>query len=157
MSKEEDFKKYIKKVFRLTLLLSSLFIITGGLLVLYSINPDVLNFKQETNTIASITVEEDEDKIENGIHLRTGLVDAEGLMTVVNNCTNCHSSKLVIQNRMNEERWNTTIKWMQETQNLWDLGKNQEVIVNYLVTNYPPLDVGRRATLTTINWYDLKD
>ena len=157
MSKEEDFKKYIKKVFRLTLLLSSLFIITGGLLVLYSINPDVLNFKQETNTIASITVEENEDKIENGIHLRTGLVDAEGLMTVVNNCTNCHSSKLVIQNRMNEERWNTTIKWMQETQNLWDLGKNQEVIVNYLVTNYPPLDVGRRATLTTINWYELED
>ena len=38
---------------------------------------------------------------------------------------------------MNAERWNTTIEWMQETQNLWDLGGNQEIIVNYLVKNYP--------------------
>ena len=64
-----------------------------------------------------------EDRIENGIHVRTGLIDAEGLMTVVNNCTTCHSAKLVIQNRMNKERWNATIQWMQETQNLWDLGE----------------------------------
>ena len=33
--------------------------------------------------------------IENGIHVRTGLVEAEGLMAVVNNCTNCHSAQLV--------------------------------------------------------------
>jgi len=77
-------------------------------------------------------------------------------MTVVNNCTNCHSSKLVIQNRMNEDRWNATIKWMQETQNLWPLGDNQKIIVDYLVKNYPPVEKGRRASLTNINWYELK-
>ena len=56
---------------------------------------------------------------------------------------------------MSAERWNETIEWMQETQNLWDLGENQEVIVNYLVTNYPP-DVagGRRSNLTNIEWYE---
>ena len=78
-------------------------------------------------------------------------------MTVVNNCTNCHSSKLVIQNRMNKERWDATIKWMQETQNLWDLGENQAVIVNYLVANYPPVDKGRRENLSNITWYKLND
>jgi len=76
---------------------------------------------------------------------------------VVNNCTSCHSSKLIIQNRMNTESWNATIKWMQETQNLWPLGKNQEVIVNYLVTNYPPKAKGRRENLSNIDWYELED
>ncbi|MGB5820395.1 MAG: monoheme cytochrome C, partial [Saonia sp.] len=75
----------------------------------------------------------------------------------VNNCTNCHSAKLVTQNRMNRERWIATIRWMQETQNLWDLGNNEEIIVNYLVTNYPPKKKGRREILTDIDWYDLQE
>ena len=157
MSKEDNFRKQIKKVYHLMLLLFSLFLITGGMLVYYTINPDFLTFKTKTEIIVSIPIEIDEDKIENGIHVRTGLIDGEGLMTVINNCTNCHSSKLIIQNRMNTERWNETIKWMQETQNLWDLGKNQEIIVNYLVNNYPPKDKGRREILSNINWYKLKE
>lgn len=157
MSNEEIFKKYIKKLYWLTTIFSSLFIVTGGLLVFYSVNPSFFNFKKET-TVNTVSVEEDDyDKIENGIHVRTGLIEAEGLTAVVNNCTNCHSAKLVIQNRMNKERWNSTIRWMQETQNLWDLGKNQEIIVNYLTTNYPPLEVGRRATLSNIDWYELNN
>jgi hypothetical protein len=158
MSKEEDFRKQIKKVYHLLLVVFSLFLITGGMLAYYTINPDFFTFEKKPETIVStpIEVEIDEDRIENGIHVRTGLIDAEGLMTVVNNCTNCHSSKLIIQNRMNAERWNATIKWMQETQNLWELGKNQEIIVNYLVSNYPPKDKGRREILTNIEWYELK-
>lgn len=58
---------------------------------------------------------------------------------------------------MNAERWNETIKWMQEKQNLWQLGENQEIIVNYLVENYPVNQVGRRMTLSNIDWYELKD
>ena len=64
---------------------------------------------------------------------------------------------LLTQNRMNVERWNATIKWMQKTQNLWELGANQEVIVNYLVTNYPPVKKGRRMVLQDIDWYELED
>lgn len=97
------------------------------------------------------------NEIVDGIHLRTGLIDSEGLMTVVANCTACHSAQLVIQNRMNKERWNSTIRWMQETQNLWDLGANQEVIVNYLVKNYPVNSKGRRGNLQDIEWYELSD
>ena len=58
---------------------------------------------------------------------------------------------------MSAEGWNTTIKWMQETQNLWDLGANQEVIVNYLVKNYPVTHKGRRGRLEDIDWYELTD
>lgn len=119
------------------------------------IDPDLSAFQDKTETYVNTQMEE--DRIENGIHVRTGLIEAEGLMTVVNNCTNCHSALLVIQNRMNAERWIATIKWMQETQNLWDLGGNQEIIVNYLVTNYPPKEKGRREILTNIDWYELED
>lgn len=118
-----------------------------------------LFYNQNLSTsVKSETKEVDDiNKIENGIHVRTGFKDAEGLMTVVKNCTNCHSAQLVIQNRMNKDRWDATIKWMQETQNLWPLGANQEIIVNYLVKNYPPVDKGRRESLNNIEWYNLNN
>lgn len=156
MSKEKEFRTSVKKIYHQLMLLFSLFMIAGSLLIYYIIDPNFSAFKDDTGTY--IAVEEiDEDLIENGIHVRTGLIDAEGLMTVVNNCTNCHSAKLVTQNRMSTERWNATIRWMQETQGLWDLGDNQNIIVNYLVTNYPIQDVGRRANLTNIEWYELEN
>lgn len=99
----------------------------------------------------------DYDKIENGIHLRTGFVEGEGLQLVINNCTTCHSAKLVTQNRMSKERWQSTIRWMQETQNLWDLGANEEPIVNYLATHYAHTEKGRRQNLANIEWYNLED
>lgn len=103
----------------------------------------------ETSSISSDIVD--------GIHVRTGLKEGEGLMLVIGHCTACHSAQLITQNRMNKEQWNATIRWMQETQNLWDLGENQEVIVNYLVTNYPVIDTGRRKNLGTIEWYQLEE
>ncbi|WP_276166623.1 monoheme cytochrome C [Zobellia alginiliquefaciens] len=123
-------------------------------------DPDLSSFKssEHNSEMVDVPVEEDDfDKIENGIHVRTGFVEAPGMMETVQNCTNCHSAKLVMQNRMNKERWKSTIKWMQETQNLWDLGKNEDIIIDYLVTNYPPKKKGRREVLTDIEWYELKD
>jgi hypothetical protein len=139
------------------MLFFTLFVITGGGIMYYMYHPDGLDFNSKSDAIVAVPIVEDEDRIENGIHMKTGLVEAEGLMIVVNNCTNCHSAKLVTQNRMNTERWNATIKWMQETQNLWDLGGNQEIIVNYLVTNYPPIAKGRRMILTNLEWYELAE
>ena len=95
--------------------------------------------------------------IVNGIHVPTGLKDDDGLMTVVAHCTACHSAQLIIQNRMNKERWNATIRWMQDTQNLWDLGDNQEVIVDYLIKNYPLQKKGRRENLDPVEWYELSE
>jgi hypothetical protein len=138
-----------RKSFRLykpLIIICTLFLVIG-ILVFYVYGP------KETE---EQVVETNPDLIENGIHVRTGFIDADGLQVVVNNCTTCHSSKLVIQNRMGAEQWNATIRWMQKTQGLWDLGENQEIIVNYLVENYPPLEKGRRAPLTNIDWYTLE-
>lgn len=145
---------------RILILFSAVFLIIGVVGIYFLVDPTLSLFdseKPDAEIVDIPVVEDDFDKIENGIHVRTGLVDAEGLMTVVNNCTNCHSAKLVTQNRMNKERWLTTIRWMQETQNLWDLGPNEDIIINYLVTNYPPKKKGRRETLANIEWYELKD
>lgn len=150
----QNFKTQVKSIYRLLLSLFCFLgiIIIGFLLFLnHNIKPTL------DNNYTQSPIEIDEDKIENGIHIRTGFVEAEGLMTVVNNCTNCHSAKLVTQNRMSKESWIATIKWMQETQNLWDLGKNQDIIVNYLALNYAPNKTGRREILKNIDWYELED
>ncbi len=159
MEEHDKFKAQIKSIYRLLSTLLILFAVTA-LAIIYLISDPSLSFFKNAEPIpeyVTLENEDDFDKIENGIHLRTGLKEAEGLMTVVNNCTNCHSALLVMQNRMNEERWIATIRWMQESQNLWDLGKNEDIIVNYLVTNYPPTKKGRREVLTNITWYELQE
>ena len=120
------------------------------------VDPSLSVFRTESKVVNTV-VTSPTDEIVDGIHVRTGLVDAPGLMLVVNNCTNCHSAKLVTQNRMSKEAWLTTIRWMQETQNLWNLGKNEDSIINYLATNYAPKHKGRRENLTDIEWYELED
>ncbi len=133
------------------------FILAIILVITYFMWPTLnsLSNKKPEQVIADKSVAHDE--IIDGIHLRTGLKEGEGMMTVVTHCTACHSAQLIIQNRMNKERWNATIRWMQETQNLWDLGDNQEVIVNYLVKNYPVYNKGRRENIQDIQWYELSD
>lgn len=143
-----------KKLDRLMNLAIGLMALITVLFLFLVYDPTFSIFKSNQNQIVSEVM--DEDKIENGIHLRTGLKDAPGIDLVIQNCTNCHSAKLVTQNRMTKERWNATIRWMQKTQNLWELGEKQDVIVDYLVTNYPIEEKGRRASLADIEWYQLK-
>lgn len=102
--------------------------------------------------------EVDFDKIENGIHVQTGLVYDEGFEIVRAACTACHSAKLVTQNRATEEGWRQMIRWMQETQGLWDLGADEPAILKYLSTHYAPEDTGRRKNLdvAAIEWYILE-
>jgi len=157
MERHKKFKQQVRAIYRLMIGLFGLFAV-AAITVLYLLsNPNLFEKSKPQAEYVAVVEEDDYDKIENGIHVRTGLVEAEGLMAVVNNCTNCHSAKLVTQNRMNKERWVSTIRWMQETQNLWDLGNNEDIIVDYLVTNYPPGNKGRRAILKDIEWYELKD
>ncbi|MEM9647190.1 MAG: monoheme cytochrome C [Bacteroidota bacterium] len=110
--------------------------------------------------VPEVLVEDDavpqDDFIENGIHVATGFVEDEGMKVTIQNCTNCHSAKLVTQNRMNREGWEATIRWMQETQNLWDLGNNEELILAYLAKNYAPISKGRRQNLKDVEWYPLQ-
>jgi PDZ domain-containing secreted protein len=96
-------------------------------------------------------------EIVDGKHVATGLIADEGLNLVIAHCTGCHSAKLVTQNRFNKEGWTRVIRWMQETQNLWDLGESEEAIVEYLSNHYAPEFAGRRMPLTEMEWYELKE
>ena len=161
MEDHEKLAQSITKIQKLMVVIVFCFVAIAGILVFVMVDPSLSTFKSKEPSQEYVTVpkveEENFDRIENGIHVRTGLIEAVGLTEVVNNCTNCHSAKLVTQNRMNKERWIATIRWMQETQNLWDLGNNEEIIVNYLVTNYRPKKKGRREILSNIEWYELRD
>ncbi|MDC1327546.1 monoheme cytochrome C [Ulvibacter sp.] len=153
------FKQQVKHIYRALATFVVLSAVITSTIIYVMTDPTLSLFKKtplESDYVMS-PMELDDDRVENGIHVRTGLIEAEGLMEVVYNCTNCHSSKLVIQNRMNKENWMATIRWMQETQNLADLGLNEEIIVNYLVSNYPPVKKGRRTLLSSIEWYNLED
>ena len=78
---------------------------------------------------------------------KTGLVLAPGFEVVSSQCTVCHSTKLISQNRADREGWLAMIRWMQDTQGLWPLGDNEAQIVEYLAVNYGPLGAGRRRPL----------
>ena len=103
-------------------------------------------------------IADDYERIENGIHVATGLVYAEGFEIVRGTCTACHSAKLVTQNRATREGWLQMIRWMQETQGLWELGENEKIILDYLSKHYAPEEIGRRANLdiAAIEWYILE-
>ena len=109
--------------------------------------------KESKRTINS----DDDDRVVNGIHLQTGLAYGEGFDIVRGTCTACHSAKLVTQNRATREGWKQMIRWMQATQGLWDLGKNEPIVLDYLAKYYAPEDVGRRANIDVaeVEWFIL--
>lgn len=127
-------------------------------LVHYIISPWQLNFESKpAPTTAALTYEAPAPEFENGIHLRTGFKEGDNLDIVIANCTSCHSSKMVIQNKATRDGWKSMIRWMQETQGLWDLGENEPLILDYLAKYYAPEKAGRRQPLTNIGWYELED
>ncbi|WP_233269095.1 hypothetical protein [Paraglaciecola sp. L1A13] len=96
-----------------------------------------------TNAMAETTVT---TVPQNGIDPISGFVIKPGFEIVRANCTACHSGKLVTQNHMSRERWLTTIRWMQKTQNLWPLPQEKQIL-DYLSANYGERTSGRRAPL----------
>lgn len=91
-----------------------------------------------------------------GLESTTGLIAQGDWLLVKQNCTPCHSAKLVTQNHADKAGWMATIDWMQETQGLWDLGDNEFRIVNYLTNFYGYEKVGRRKPLEIEEWYDIE-
>ena len=78
----------------------------------------------------------------------TGLVIAEDWELAVAHCGACHSYRLVAAQRGDEAFWRATIRWMQKTQNLWELPEDQERrLIAYLAANYNETDWGRRPPL----------
>lgn len=78
----------------------------------------------------------------------SGLVMAEGWETVKANCTACHSARLVTQNRGSRNHWEHLIRWMQDTQGLWQFQPDTEAtILDYLAEHYGPKAGARRPPL----------
>ena len=88
---------------------------------------------------------------------QTGLIIDQGFETVKENCTACHSTKLITQTGATRESWQQSIRWMQKTQNLWQFSpETEKTILDYLTRNYAPKrTAGRRAPLVVDQWYRL--
>lgn len=81
----------------------------------------------------------------------SGLVMADGWELVRANCGACHSYALVTSQRGDEKFWRSIIRWMQRTQNLWQIPEPQEsTIIRYLATHYNETEWGRRPPLAGI-------
>lgn len=150
--KDQEFVKIIRQVNGI--LKTSFFIIAVLFSIVFYMVLDLWSGSSETKSISIAPAAQDVE-IRDGIHIETGLKAGNALPIVIQNCTPCHSAKLITQNRMTAEGWKSTIQWMQQTQNLWDLGENEVDIINYLATYYAPQKKGRRARLKEIEWYEL--
>lgn len=97
--------------------------------------------------------------VKDGIHVPTGLKVDTYLEPVLANCLACHSADVIRNTRLDKQGWVSLIHWMQEKQNLWDLGADEKKIVAYLTENYAPEEQGRRANLALQpdDWYELED
>ena len=152
--------------FSLLLAMVKTFVFSICLFLLYIVFGNSFDFQKKpikTGNRASsrVEIDDDWDKVENGVHLQTGLIYDANFDIVRANCTACHSGKLVAQNRATREGWLQMIRWMQKTQGLWDLGVNEPKILDYLAKNYAPEEVGRRTNIdiASVEWYilDLED
>lgn len=78
----------------------------------------------------------------------TGLVIDRGWELVRANCIACHSLRLVTAQRATRQTWLDLIRWMQRTQNLWQLAAEDEAsMLDYLAKHYHPEPSRRRAAL----------
>lgn len=92
-----------------------------------------------------------------GLDPSTGFVIADGIELMRAHCTGCHSSRMITQYRATREVWLDKIRWMQRTQNLWDLGEAEPKILDYLAKHYAPTNsYERRKPLQNVEWYRLK-
>ncbi len=90
--------------------------------------------------------------------LETGLAIDDQLMLVKSHCMACHSAQLIRQSHFTRQKWVERIRWMQRTQNLWELGASEPAILAYLTKHYGPVEYpfdGRREPLKNAKWYTL--
>ena len=75
----------------------------------------------------------------------TGLVTATGWEDVRAHCGGCHAYSVVTNQRANRDAWRDMIRWMQRTQNLWQIPQETETrILDYLAENYGPDEAVRQ-------------
>jgi hypothetical protein len=115
---------------------------------IFTKNPDIKTHESNVSVAVTDTLKKD---------IQTGLIEDENLYMVKAQCTSCHSSKLILQNRFTRDGWKQKIRWMQAKHNLWELGDTEKQVLDYLEKHYAPTaSVARRAPLKDIKWYKLE-
>ena len=62
-----------------------------------------------------------------------GLPLGKGIKLVLENCTVCHSTDIILQNHMSRKNWKKTITLMQQERGMAKLNKqDQKIILDYL-------------------------
>lgn len=85
---------------------------------------------------------------EANIDRQTGLIKNPGWLHVRAHCGGCHSHALVTSQRADRQTWLDMIRWMQATQNLWQLAPDVESeMLDYLAQTYAPVPNRRRAPI----------
>ena len=87
-----------------------------------------------------------------------GLQPGEGRDLVLQTCTGCHSTAIILQNHMSRKRWDETITWMQEKQGLQKLNlETRNKILNYLEKTQSPPDTSKgKKSARKIYQYDYR-
>jgi hypothetical protein len=76
----------------------------------------------------------------------SGLVIDAHWQLVKAHCSACHSLHLVTQNRGSRQTWLEMIRWMQETQGLWQFDTTTESnILDYREKNYAPFAIAGKT------------
>jgi len=61
------------------------------------------------------------------------LAPGPGRELVLNACTGCHTTEIIVSSRMSRKNWDTTLTWMEETQGLTRLEPAlRKAILDYL-------------------------
>ena len=69
-----------------------------------------------------------------------GLPVGKGIKLVLENCTVCHSTDIILQNHMSRKNWKKTITLMQQERGMAKLKKqDQKIILDYL-SKYQGID-----------------
>jgi hypothetical protein len=153
MKELDDILKAMRKLVYLAMSIAGLMVLT--LLIRFQ----VISFPdfQKEEVVQTTSTTADLGGPIGSVDQESGLIFDEGLDIVKANCGACHSTRLVAQNRLTREGWKKLIRWMQAEQNLWDLGENESIILDYLEKNFAPTKMGRRKRLANIEWYDLNE
>lgn len=157
MKKEEEAeKRFYRKISLMIRFILLYFTVGMVILLLYFFNisiPPILNNGKSDYPVTKSEM----DEVVDGIHTGTGLKYDAHIVLIQKHCLSCHSSAIILQNKGDKERWKNIIVWMQEKQNLWDLGDDEPGILEYLSSHYKAEFTGRRQgiDISSIEWYDI--
>ena len=83
------------------------------------------------------------------VSAQADLKAGEGMELVQGHCSACHGVSLVTSQRGDRKYWLNLIRWMQQTQNLWEIPAQDETqILDYLSKHYAESEWGRRPNLS---------